>query len=213
MLTLDSGTGSSECVIANGCDQDYGACWLPGQSSFRPLSEVFAPATDTSACPIALLPGPSDGPEVAQPPDTTDPSTPLPMQTSTDGRGSLITFTASTTSSGQIIPIPIPVPLPTKPPGGPPGPGPAKPPGPPRPRLCLVFCGGGFMLPGWTLDLSCRGPLCKSVGPRRGCLGICDLLKCVIGCEKKGGGVIGPADKPKPDPGKLDMTSQLKKGC
>ena len=203
MLTLTSGDSSSECAVDNGCNHDFGPCWLPGEKSFRPLSEVFAPATETSACPIALLPGPSDGPEIAQPPGTTDPNTPLPLQTTTDGRGSVITFTTQTTSSGQIIPIPIPVPLPTPPPGGPPGGGPPKLPGPPKPRLCLVFCGGGVKIPKWKLDLSCRGPLCKNIGPRRGCLGgLCDLLKCVVGCEKKGGGNITPADKPKPDPGR-----------
>jgi hypothetical protein len=79
---------------------------------------------------------------------------------------------------------------------------------PPKPRLCLIFCGGGLKLPKWKLDFGCRGPLCKNVGPRRGCLGICDLLKCVVGCEKKGGGTIGPADKPKPDPGKLSLKYQ-----
>ena len=127
----NSGDSSSECAINNGCNHDFGPCWLPGEHSFRPLSEVFAPATDTSACPIALLPGPSDGPEIAQPPDTTDPNTPLPLQTTTDGQGSVITFTTQTTSSGQIIPIPIPFPLPTPPPGGPPGGGPPKLPVPP----------------------------------------------------------------------------------
>lgn len=176
MLTFTSGDSSSECAVENGCYHDFGPCWLPGEHSFRPLSEVFAPATETSACPIALLPGPSDGPEIAQPPGATDPNTPLPFRTTADGQGSVITFTTQTTSSGQIIPIPIPVPLPTPPPGGPPGGGPPSLPVPPKPRLCLVFCGGGIKLPGWKLDLSCRGPLCKNIGPRRGCLGgLCDL--------------------------------------
>lgn len=180
MLTLNSGTGSSECAIANGCNHDFGPCWLPGENSFRPLSEVFAPATETSACPIALLPGPSDGTEIAQPPDTTDSVLPPPEQTSTDG---------------QTVPVPIPVPTPR--PGGPPK--------PPKPRLCFLC--GKIKLPKWKLDLSCRGPLCKHIGPRRGCLGICDLFKCHVGCGKKGGGDISKTDKPKPDPGKLDLIS------
>jgi hypothetical protein len=184
-LTLrDIGTSSSECVIASGCNRDFGACWLPGEQSFRPLSEVFPSATDTSACPTALLPGPSDGPEIAQPPGTTDPAPP-PGQTS---------------SSGMTIPPLIPVQTP--PPGGPPDPsGPPTLPNIPRPRLCLILC--DTKLPKWKIDLSCRGPLCKHIGPRRGCSGVCDLLKCLFGCEKKGGGTITNNDKPPHDPGML----------
>lgn len=55
--------------------------------------------------------------------------------------------------------------------------------------------------PSWRLDFGCRGPLCKHIGPGGGgCLGICNLFKCHIGCRKKGGGDISDDDLPPPDP-------------
>ena len=173
------------------------------------MSELFPAATDTFACPLALLLGPSDGPEIAQPPDPTDPSTLPPLQTSTDGQDSIIPPPGQTSSDGQTLPPPVPgqTPPPDSPPGppGPPG-GPPRPPsgpkGPkfPKPRICFIFC--KHKLPKWKINLGCRGPICKHIGPRRGCLGICDLFKCLLGCDKKGGGTITDDDKPAPDPGK-----------
>jgi hypothetical protein len=78
------------------------------------------------------------------------------------------------------------------------------PPFPNIPRLCIL-CPLNIRPPKWSIDLHCRGPLCKHIGPRGGglCKILCNLLKCRIGCKKKGGGHKRPPPDPE-DPGEYD---------